>query len=405
MKFTAKTIAALVLPEDKSDHFEWDDELPRFGHRLRRSGGKVNRSWVVQYRHAGRSRKVTLDAILSLEQARGEAKRILALVALGQDPAAEKKRTASAERFTFSHLAAQYLQAKKPEVRGNTFTETQRYLLGSYFKPLHNIPADVITRRDVAACVLAISQKNGQVAAVRARAALSAMFTWAMRSGLTETNPAIGTPKPKEPPERTRVLTDAELLLLWKATEEPTEFNRIVRLLILTGQRRSECGGMCWSELDPDRGTWTIPKERAKNGREHEVPLGSLALEVIGSVHKVLGRDLLFGVRTGRGFTGWAEYKKALDKRLGDQVRNWTLHDLRRTAATGLGDLGAEPHIIEALLNHQSGHKRGVAGVYNKSKYVIAVQKAVAMWDNHIISLIEGRDERGKVIAFSQAMS
>src|SRR5262249_29167551 len=162
--------------------------------------------------------------------------------------------------------------------------------------------------------------------------ALNAMYTWAMSSGLTETNPTIGTPKPKESPERTRVLTDVELLAVWQATETPTEFNRIVRLLILTGQRRSECGGMSWSELNLTPATWTIPKGRAKNGREHEVPLGSLAMEVIGSVHKVAGRDLLFGARAGRGFTGWAEYKKALDKRLGDQVRNWTLHDLRRTA-------------------------------------------------------------------------
>jgi integrase len=390
MKFTAKTIAALTLPPGKGDHFEWDDDLPRFGHRLRASGDKVARSWVVQYRHHGQSRKMTLDAVLSLEQARGEAKRILALVALGQDPATEKKRKASADRHTFAALREQYLEAKKPPViRPRTFIEWKRYLEESYFKPLHNLPVDSVLRRDVAACILTISRRNGQTAAARARAAISALFSWAMSAGLAETNPTIGTEKPKAPPERTRVLSDAELLLLWQATEEPTPFNQIVRLLLTEGQRRTEVGGMCHSELDLDRAIWTIPAERAKNGHEHCVPLGSLAFDIIRSVPQVVGRDLLFGARTSRGFTGWAEFKRALDKRLGDQVRPWVLHDLRRTVATRLGDLGAEPHVIEMLLNHQGGHKRGVAGVYNKSKYTVAVKNAVAMWNNHIIGLIE----------------
>src|SRR5262249_8687666 len=139
-----------------------------------------------------------------------------------------------------------------------------------------------------------------------------------------------------------------------------------------------------------------------KNGREHTLPLGSLALEIIRSVPQVVDRDPLFGARTDRGFTSWAEHKRALDARLGDQVRPFVLHDARRTVATRMCDLGIEPHVVEQLLNHQSGHKRGPAGVYNKSKYPIAVQKAVAAWDRHLRALIEGRDERRKV-AFPQA--
>jgi integrase len=394
MKFTAKTIAALTLPPGKADHFEWDDDLPRFGYRLRASGDKVARSWVVQYRHHGQSRKMTFDAVLSLEQARGEAKRILALVALGQDPATEKKRKAAADRHTFMALVEQYLEAKESEVRPRTFIEWKRYLEESYFKPLHNLPVDSILRKDVAACVLAISKKNGPVAAARGRAALSALFSWAMENGLAETNPTI-TAKPKPPPERTRVLSDPEILAVWQATEEPTEFNWIVRLLITTGQRRSEVGGMAFGECDLDRATWTIPADRAKNGREHCVPLGSLAMDVIRSVPEVVGRDLLFG-RSARGFTSWHEHKRALDARLGDRVREWTLHDLRRTCATRLCDLGIEPHHVEALLNHR-GHKAGVAGVYNKSKYERALKNTVEAWDRHLTALIEGRDERNVI--------
>jgi integrase len=276
-------------------------------------------------------------------------------------------------------------------VRRRTFTEAQRYLQSSYFKPLHNIPVDAITRRDVAARLLIIGRENGVVAAGRARAALSALFSWAMENGLAETNPTVGTAKPKAPPSRERTLSDQELLAVWRAAGDD-DFGRIVRLLILTGQRRTEVGGMAWSELDLDRAAWVLPAERAKNKREHQVPLGPLAADIIRPVPVVIDRDLLFGARTDRGFTSWAEGKRKLDARLGDQFKPWTLHDLRRSCATHLADLGVEPHIIEALLNHQSGHKRGVAGIYNKAKYTVAVQKAVSLWDSHIRDLIEGRD-------------
>jgi integrase len=406
MKLTKKAVEALMLPDDKSDAIYFDDDLPGFGYRLRKSGDKVGRSWVAQYRHAGQTRRMTLGSasVLTSEQARGEAKRILAQAALRQDPASERKRKASSDRFTFSHLAEQYLAAKRPVVRGRTFVEAQRYLQSSaYFGPLFSVPVDSITRRDVAARVLIITQKNGQVAAARARTALSAMFTWAMENGLAETNPTIGTAKPKAPPSRERVLSDQELVAIWKATEEGTEFNRIVRLLITTGQRRSEVGGMASTELDLALDTWTIPAARTKNGREHQLPLGSLALDVIRSTPQVVGRDLLFGARTQRGFTGWAEHKKVLDKQLGNQFRPWVLHDLRRSCATRLCDLGVEPHHVEELLNHKSGHKGGVAGIYNRAKYTIQVQKAVALWDRHLRALIEGRDERRKIVAFPQA--
>jgi integrase len=406
MKLTSKAVAALILPSGKTDAIFFDDDMPGFGYRLRKSGDKVSRSWVAQYRHAGQTRRMTLKSILTAEQARDEAKKILAKVALGQDPATEKKRRASADRFTFTALAEQYLAAKQPVVRRRTFSEMQRYLQSSaYFGPLFNVPVDSVTRRDVAARVLVIGRESGQVAAARARSVLSGMYAWAMESGLTEVNPTIGTPKPKAPPSRDRTLSDQELLAIWKATGEETDFNRIVRLLITTGQRRSEVGGMAWTEVDVEHGTWTIPKERAKNGREHSLPLGSLSREIIASMPQVVGRDLLFGARTDRGFSSWAEHKKALDARLGDQFRPWVLHDLRRSTATRLCDIGVEPHVVEQILNHQSGTRRGISGsggVYNKSKYPRAVENAVAAWDRHLRALTEGREQR-KVIPMRPA--
>ena len=401
MKLTSKAVAALMLPSGKTDAIFFDDDLPGFGYRLRQSGDKVGRSWVAQYRHAGQTRRITLGSasVLGSDQARGEAKRILAQAALKQDPGSERKRKAASDRFTFTSLVEQYLAAKKPVVRSRTFTEAQRYLQSSYFKPLHNVPVDAISRRDIAARVLVIARENGQVAAGRARSALSGMYSWAMASGLTEVNPTIGTPKPKAAPPRDRVLSDQELVAIWDAAGND-DFGRIVRLLVTTGQRRSEVGGMCWTELDLDRSsTWTIPGSRTKNHLEHTLPLPPLAIDIIKTVPEVVGRDLLFGARTDRGFTSWAEHKRALDARLGDQVKPWTLHDLRRTCATRLCDIGIEPHVVEQILNHQSGHRRGIVGVYNKSKYTVAVQNAVAAWDRHLRALIEV----GKVIPIRPA--
>ena len=386
MKLTQKAVAALLLPPGKIDAIFFDDDLPGFGYRLRKSGDKVGRSWVAQYRHAGQTRRITLGSgsVLGSDQARGEAKKILAQAALKQDPGSERKRKAASDRITFTSLVEQYLAAKKPVVRSRTFTEAQRYLQSSYFKPLHNVPVDAISRRDIAARVLVIARENGQVAAGRARSALSGMYSWAMASGLTEVNPTIGTPKPKAAPPRDRVLSDQELVAIWDAAGND-DFGRIVRLLVTTGQRRSEVGGMCWTELDLDRSsTWTIPGSRTKNHLEHTLPLPPLAIDIIKTVPEVVGRDLLFGARTDRGFTSWAEHKRALDARLGDQVKPWTLHDLRRTCATRLCDIGIEPHVVEQILNHQSGHRRGIVGVYNKSKYTVAVQNAVAAWDRHL---------------------
>jgi integrase len=388
MKLTQAAVDALTLPAGRTDHIEWDEDEKGFGRRLRvAAGGKVNASWVVQYRVGHRQRRMTLDGRKSAKQARAEAEEIIAKVVLNQDPQGEKKQKLAADRHTFKALAEKYLADKKPEVRPRTFIEWKRYLQESYFKPLHNLPVDSILRKDVADRVLAIKHKNGQVAAARARSAISALFSWAMSAGLVENNPVIGSIKPEAPPERERTLSDPELLLLWRATEEGTEFNRIVRLLITSGQRRSEVGGMCWSELDLARAEWVIPAERAKNGREHCVPLGSLALDVIRSVPEVVGKDTLFA-RSNRGFTSWAEHKRALDKRLGwPDSASWTLHDLRRTLSTGLNDLNVEPHIVEQLLNHR-GHKAGVKGVYNKSRYTAAVKNAVALWNNHITTIV-----------------
>ena len=150
---------------------------------------------------------------------------------------------------------------------------------------------------------------------------------------------------------------------------------------------------MRWSEIDIESGVWRLPPERTKNKRAHTLPLSPMAMQIVKSVPQVIGRDCLFGERSNLGFTQWGD-KRDLDKRLVGKVAAWTLHDLRRTCATGMANIGVQPHIIEAVLNHVSGHKVGVAGIYNRSSYEREVKAALAMWAEHVRALTEGGEKK-----------
>jgi integrase len=226
-----------------------------------------------------------------------------------------------------------------------------------------------MSRATVASRLREIGKTSGSTAANRARGTLSAMYAWAIGEGLCETNPVDGTNKAEQAKPRKRVLTDAELAAVW--TKAPAnDYGRIVRLLALTAQRRDEIASLQWSELkdldDAKLARIELPGERTKNGRDHVVPLSVEAVAILKGCIPRKGRSLVFGEGEGP-FSGWSAAKRALDKAAG--VKGWVLHDLRRTGATRMGDSGVQPHVIEAVLNHVSGHKAGVAGVYNWAAY------------------------------------
>jgi integrase len=393
MKLTAKTTPAVKLPHGKTDHIEWDGDLAGFGLRLRASGDRVLRTYVAQYRAHGHTRRVRIGAFekLSTDEARKAAKKVLAQVEIGGDPQAERRARRAQESHTLKSIVAMFLEAKKPIVRPNTFRELTRYLCGPYFRPLHATPIDHVSRRDVAIRVAKIVEQSGSPTARRARAALSAMYVWALGHGLCETNPVVGTIAPEDSKSRDRVLSSTEIAAIWRACGDDAH-GRIVKLLLLTGCRRTEICGLRWSEID-ESGVLRLPPERTKNGRAHALPLPALALDIIASIPRVVGRDHLFGERSDLGFTQWGA-KRDLDAKLGNTAKSWTLHDLRRTAATGMADIGVQPHIIEAVLNHISGHKVGVAGIYNRSSYEREVKAALALWADHVRSIVEGGERK-----------
>ena len=401
MKLDAKSVSALKL-DGKTDAIFFDDDLPGFGFRLRLSaGGKVRKSWIAQYRRAGSSRRLLLGAgdVLSAEQARAAAKRALAKVALGEDPQADRIDRRAKDRVDVRSMIDEYLDAQQAEVRRRTMRELKRYLTGSFFKPLHAMPIDTVTRRDVAARLVVITREHGPIVAQAARAKLGAFFTWSMRMGVVENNPIVGTLQPKGGAPRERTLSDDELAAVWRACEDD-DHGRIVRLLILLGARRQEIGGMTFSEIDLERGTWTLPAARAKNKRAHTLPLMPMARSIIEGVPHLVSRDHLFGERSSGGFSTWGRYKDALDERAG--VSDWTLHDIRRTLSTRLHDLGVAPHVVEQILNHQ-GHRGQVGGTYNKSFYEREVRAALALWCDHVRALIDGGER--KVVPYGRTLS
>ena len=390
MNLTAKSVAALKL-DGKTDLIVFDDAMPGFGYRLRRShdGSKTLRSWVTQYKRAGATRRVTLGSaeVLSAEQARNMARKLLGKVANGEDPAADRRERRDKDRLSLRSVIDEHLALKAGEVRVKTMRELRRYLTGPYFRPLHGMPVDQVSRKDIASRLVAVTREHGSIVAAKARAALSTFFAWSMQMGLVEHNPVVGTIQPKNSKPRERTLSDEELAAIWRACEDDA-YGRIVKLLVLTGGRRAEVGGMRWSEIDPERGTWTLPAGRSKNRRAHTLPLMPMALDVIKGVPRLASRDQLFGFRSNDGFTDWDGRKEALDERSG--VSAWTLHDIRRSVATRMADIGAQPHIIETILGHVGGHKGGVAGIYNRSSYTREVRNALALWEDHLRTVVTG---------------
>ncbi len=373
MKLTAATIARLALPHGIDDKIFFDEDLPGFGLRLRRSG---DRSYWVQYAIAGKTRKLRLGSFAELDigKARSSAKDVLARVRLGGDPASEKNHARVRASETFGALIKPFMVRQQGRLRPRSLIETDRHL-AKLCKPLHPLPVTALNRRTIAARLTAIAQSNGPAAANRVRGSLGAFCTWAAREGLIENNPVSFTNKATENGPRQRLLSDAELTTIWQALEDD-QYGAIVKLLILTGLRRGEIGDLRWSEIDFASNLIALPPSRTKNGRLHLVPMAPPVRALLVAQPRRDGRDRVFE------FSSWHVAKVALDQRVA--LTPWVLHDLRRAFSTALHDrFGVPPHIVEVLLGHV-GHQAGVAGVYNRSAYLAECERALNRWAEHV---------------------
>jgi len=215
---------------------------------------------------------------------------------------------------------------------------------------------------------------------------LSKMFGWLVQHRRVGQNPCKEVHRPDASRARDRILTDSEIVKFWRAAEaERKELSALLKLLLLTGCRLNEVAGMMRAELTDDGATWNIPGVRTKNKRPHVVPLAPLARKLIctgseGFVFTITGRSPV---------SGWSKIKRRLDENM--KIPPWRLHDLRRTAATGMAEIGIAPHIVEAALNHVSGVKAGVAGTYNRAVYAEEKRAALERWASHVERIVSGR--------------
>lgn len=438
-KITKDKVDALV--KGKGDLFLWDDKLPGFGVKVTPAGAKV---YLYQYRIGGRgnpTRRYTIGkhGPLTPDQARTRAKGLAHMVEHGTDPRqaedAEKAAKMEAQRqvderarlegeLAFSRLAPVFLDwYENDRERRPSSVALARLVIDRYLTPaLADKPLPHVTRADLQPILDAIpSHKRGMRRAVFAYA--STLFSWAMKErGIIDVNPLRAMAKPDAPKARERVLADEELADLWRATDTLAKpFDAFFRLLVLTAQRRSEVAGMLWAELDRDARAWVIPAARAKNNAAQLVPLSdavigeldrlALAQQVKANVAAPdgtnwpkLGHALTTTGRTP--ISGITKAKDALDKAIGEArgtkelpapIEAWRIHDLRRTVATGLQRLGVRFEVTEAVLNHVSGAKGGVAGIYQRHDWKDEKRTALDAWASHIAALLVPTDHSNVV--------
>lgn len=411
MKLTKANVPKLAVPAGKSELIVFDEDLPGFGLRLRAGGSAV---WIAQYRVGARQRRVTLGrtATLDPDRARRAAREVLAKADLGHDAQAERRERQAKATVTFGTVAQLYLDRVVAKQRPRSQVECRRHLQRDW-KPFGTHGIDEIGRRAVAARLQGLAEEHGPIASNRARATLSAFYAWAIGQGLADSNPVVGTSRIGVERPRERVLAAAEIRCIWAAVGDD-DLGRIVKLLLLTGQRRGEVAAMTWAELDLDRGVWSMAAERTKNELPHDVPLSTQAKARIEEIVPRPGRRLLFGDGDGP-FSGWTKARRRLDQRIArqraearlgrplapgelpkpdDALAPWTLHDLRRTVVTGMNELGIAPHVVEAVVNHVSGRaKAGVAGVYNRAVYAMEKRAALQAWADHLDEVL-GLGER-----------
>lgn len=387
MKFTQAEIRKTAA-EATTDTFYWHPDVKGFGVRVRKGSGH----YVVQYRVGTKQRRKSLGNVhkRGLEDVLKQVRGLFNEVAHDRDPVVAAKKAKLSASKTFEVLVEEFLvwQADKIEAQ---WLQASRRALMVHCRPLHGMAVSEIDRLTVASCLKKMIGVCGKHGTDRNRSALSKFFTWAMGEGhpiqynpVDGTNRAAGEYKPRQ-----RVLTAAELKHIWAVLERSDRtFVPIVKLLALTAQRKTEIADLKWSEIDFDAALIRLDSSRVKNGEAHEVPLSNAAVTILKSLPRLAGHDFVFSKRgtPKRGFSGWTKAKRDIDAQL--KLPHWTFHDLRRTGSTMMHELGVEPHIVEEVVNHQSGHKGGISGVYNWARYRQQKREALTKLANHILEIV-----------------
>ena len=428
VKLTAASIKSLPIPERGQVDY-WDETLHGFGCRV--SEGGV-RSWVLAYRFNGRTRRWTIGRHpdIDLVAARKRAGKALLQISEGKDPGAEKIELRASS--TFGDLADEYLTLHAK--RKKKSWRMDEYMLNRELLPLwrHSKVRD-IARRDVRLVLERIADpegRNGPIYANRVRALIHKMFNFALaRDYGIDFNPCTGVEKPGRDRARDRVLTTKDIRTFWAAVEEQGEDKPAVaaflKLRLLTAQRGGEVANMRWADVDWAGRVWTIPGEFAKNGLQHRVPLSRQAIDLL-KAHRQWVEQRNTAINAGRSRKGW-EPKAMSDwafrtRRLGretDQgdapldpkvaktmklvrekcgIQDLCAHDLRRTAASLMSQMGVPRVTLKKILNHVD---RDITAVYDRYSYDPEKRAALDAWAKRLDAILAGRDSV-RVLTFSR---
>jgi integrase len=381
------------------------------------SGAK---SWALRYRVAGAPKKLTIGPYpaVTLATARKRAQKAIAEVVDGNDPSAQKKAVREAERAANStadrveNVVAAFVEKHaKVKNKPSYAKEVERLFRVEVVPKLGKKRLGEVTDKDLDKLLEGIAER-APITANRTLAAFRKMCNWAAskKGGrIITTSPCAGIEAPSEEHSRDRVLDDDEIRLAWRAFESVGwPFGAIGRLLLLTGARREEVAGMRWQELDLAARSWAIPKERTKNKRAHEIPLPDAAVEIVAALPRVEGMGGFVFTTTGiTGVSGFSRSRTAINAAVLELLREdaesrgldaadvkaperWTLHDLRRTVATNLQKLGVKLEVTEAVLNHVSGSRAGIVGVYQRHEYANEKRAALDAWARRLDAIVNG---------------
>ena len=425
MKFTDSSLKALTLKAGQKDRIVFDDDPRQLGLRLTASG----RMFFLVQKHDADTGKKVREPIgeygegLTIKDARKVARRIIGRIAGGEDLQATKVAKREAERVArAAEKAAKSEQALTLDVLIDTWgtrhlsqkreryaAEAQRALRYAFAKHLKE-PAVALTRAVIMRALDKLAGSGKGTTADRTKAYGRACYGWAVGREKVASNPFEGLPSFSEDRDRDRVLTDGEIVeIAAAATAMPYPWGPYYKLALLTPQRRDEVAGMRWSELSADRTLWTIPGERMKNGKPHDVHLSAPARTILDAIPRVVRRDLVFSTTGKTPVSGFSRAKANLDaavvaerkKEAAEQGREpaplvpWRLHDFRRTGVSTMAALGIDSIVADKILAHKPAKLKGVAAVYQRHEFAKERQMALEAWAAHVASI--GQD-RGNVV-------
>lgn len=394
MKLTETNVAALRLSDGRTEGVIWDDEVTGFGVRIQ--AGATKGSYVVHFRVAGKQRKITIAKVgkITLKAAKLKAQEYLLQAANNVDPVVQIRKAQRATSGSIKQMIQPFLDhLESDKKRASSYVDDNRRTLETRMTKIHTLAPDDVDRETVAGELRTIKSEHGPVAMNRARSHLSKFFNWMIGEGAASANPVTGTNRNEEG-FRDRLLDPAEIVKIWNAANSNNQFDKIVRLLILTTARRTQIGGLQKAEVirTDERNMIELPglTGRSKNKQKFRLPLSTQALAIIDSLDEREESEFVFGRGKG-GFSGWSNCKERFDETVG--VKDWVFHDFRAAFDTYSQDLLKVPHhIADLLLNHKGAEvRKGTKKHYNFALYYDEKAEAMQKWGDYVESLVKPR--------------